>query len=148
MGKLEELETSPEAALPDAVLSEPDAPARARTLAAELCAHCETTLPRTGSLALMTAVLEEAIRSCFSTTPQVRSEAEAWLTSGQRRSIFSYLVICETLGLEPDATRRAIRQLVGAGASRKSVRRTRSHLRRHALSSEGIGRRGVNRTRR
>jgi hypothetical protein len=148
MGKLEELEASPETALPDPALNEPEAPTRARTLAVDLGAHGETTLPRTGALALMTAVLEEAIRSCFSTTPQVRAEAEAWLSSGQRRSIFSYLVICETLGLEADATRRAIRRLIGAGASGKPVRRTRSHLRHHALSSGGVGRRGVNRTRR
>jgi hypothetical protein len=151
MGKIEELETSPEVALPDRALAEPDlVPSnRSRSFAAEISTASDAAVPRTGAVALMTAVLEEAIRSCFSHTPQIRADAEAWLTSGQRRSIFSYLVICETLGLDPQATRRAILRLVGTGTSRKSVRRTRTHIRNPILTSAAsVSRRGTNRVRR
>jgi len=91
--------------------------------------------PRTGAVALMMAVLEEAIRSCFSATPQVRAEAEAWLTSGQGRSIFSYLAICETLGLNAEATRAAIKRLMAMGSGRKPIRRTRTNVRHSLLAS-------------
>ena len=92
--------------------------------------------PRTGAVALMTAVLEEAIRSCFSSGPQIRAEAEAWLMSGQRKSVFSFLTICESLGLDPLATRRAIRRLAYNGARRRQVRRARMNVRRATSLSE------------
>lgn len=91
--------------------------------------------PRTGAVALMTAVLEEAIRSCFSATPQIRAEAESWLTSGQSRSIFSYLAICETLGLNAEATRAAIKRLMAMGSGRKPIRRTRMNVKHSLLAS-------------
>jgi hypothetical protein len=94
-------------------------------------------LPRTGTVALMTAVLEEAIRSCLSRTPRVRAEAEAWLKSGQRHSIFSFLTICEILGLEPLATREAILHLISGRAGRRT-RRARSNVRGALVSAESM----------
>jgi len=63
----------------------------------------------TGTKALMLAVLEEGIRNCCGPAGRLRAEAEDWVRS-TRRAPFSFLVICETLGLEPDAVRRALIQ--------------------------------------
>jgi hypothetical protein len=62
-----------------------------------------------GTKALMLAVLEEGIRNCCGRPGRLRTEAEDWVRS-TRRAPFSFLVICETLGLEPDAVRRALAQ--------------------------------------
>src|SRR4030095_9569014 len=59
------------------------------------------TAPYTGTKALMLAVLEDAIRSYLSTELRGRSEAEGWGSSRQRGSVFWFIVVCETLGLEP-----------------------------------------------
>lgn len=137
MSGTDTFDKSPDDALPEFSVIETDINGLERPgfLATGLISEGSTALPRTGAVALMTAVLEEAIRSCFSSTPQIRAEAEAWLTSGQRRSIFSYLAICETLGLDADATRQAITRLVALGVSRKSVRRTRMNVRHSLVSS-------------
>ena len=63
-----------------------------------------------GTKALMLAVLEEGIRNYCGPLGRVRTEAEAWVRSN-RRSAFSFTLICETLGLEPDAVRRALPRL-------------------------------------
>ena len=135
--------------LPDEALPEPSAIeadvvglARPGSLTFAFSSTNSAAPPRTGAVALMTAVLEEAIRSCFSATPQVRAEAEAWLTSGQRRSIFSYLAICETLGLNSDATRAAIKRLMAMGSGRKPIRRTRMNVKHSLLASRRKRRRG------
>lgn len=64
----------------------------------------------TGTKALMVAVLENGLRTCCGPAGQLRTEAEDWVRSN-RRSAFSFTVICETLALEPDAVRRALRRL-------------------------------------
>ena len=58
--------------------------------------------------ALMLAVLEEAIHSLRSPDSLARAEAELWMTSRERRYVFSFAVICEALGLEPSAVRRSV----------------------------------------
>ena len=63
----------------------------------------------TGTKALMMAVLEDAIRDYRGGTGRQRIEAEEWVRSDQR-GVFSFVVICETLGLEPVAVRRALAQ--------------------------------------
>jgi len=65
----------------------------------------------TGTKALMMAVLENGFRSYFSPKVRIRAEAERWIKNVQGRSPFSFTVVCETLGLEPDAVRTALRRL-------------------------------------
>jgi len=69
------------------------------------------TAEYTGTKALMLAVLENGFRSYFSPKVRIRAEAERWVRSPQGRSPFSFTVVCETLGLEPDAVRSALRRL-------------------------------------
>lgn len=85
----------------------------------------ETRAPvYTGTKALMLAVLEEAIQSFLSEEPQRRDEAELWVSS-RRRSVFSFLVVCETLGLEPSAVRRALHRLRAHQVPPKALTRSR-----------------------
>jgi hypothetical protein len=69
-------------------------------------------LPWSGIRALMLAVLENAVHNLKSRKSIVRAEAEHWITSRERRYVFSFAVICETLGLEPSAVRRSVIGLV------------------------------------
>ncbi len=82
-----------------------------------------------GIRALMLAVLAEGIRSYSNATGRTRQEAEDWIWAYDRRSPFCFTVICEVLGLEPSAVRKAIERL------RPGVRRIRPNagLGRHAL---------------
>ena len=65
----------------------------------------------TGIKALMVAMLQDAIECYLRPSGRTRVEAEYWITSPSRRPTFSFCVVCETLGLDPDAVRRAIRRL-------------------------------------
>ena len=60
-----------------------------------------------GTRALMLAVLEEAIRSYCGPPGAVRAQAEAWVRSPST-SAFSFVTVCEILGLEPEAVRRVL----------------------------------------
>jgi hypothetical protein len=64
--------------------------------------------PWSGTRALMLAVLEEAIHSMRSADPRARAQAELWMTSRERRYIFSFAAICEAFGFEPSAVRRSV----------------------------------------
>jgi hypothetical protein len=86
--------------------------------------------PYTGTKALMLAVLEDAIRSYLSSEPRTRSEAEGWVVSRQRRSVFSFIVVCETLGLEPKAVRAALRRLRAQQITPDHIPRSRPNARR------------------
>ena len=83
-----------------------------------------------GTKALMLAVLEEGIRNYCGPPGRVRMEAEAWVKSN-RRSAFSFTVICEMLGFEPDAVRSALPRL------QKQSRRRLGRLRPNARRSPG-----------
>jgi hypothetical protein len=91
--------------------------------------------PRTseymGTKALMLAVLEEGIRDYCGRPARLRTEAESWVRSN-RRSAFSFVVTCETLGLEPDAVRQALGRLKSQSAL--PPRRVRPHARRTSKS--------------
>jgi hypothetical protein len=86
----------------------------------------------TGTKALMLAILEDGIRSYLSPVGRLRNEAEYWVHSTLQKSPFSFVVVCETLGLEPDAVRAALERLRRKkvnprrtfGRSRPNVRRT------------------------
>jgi len=67
--------------------------------------------PYTGTKALMLAVLDNGIACYFSRTPRIRAEAECWVTSNRQHSPFAFIVVCETLGLEPEAVRTALRRM-------------------------------------
>jgi hypothetical protein len=80
-----------------------------------------------GTKALMLAVLEEGIRNYCGPPGRVRTEAEAWVGSN-RRSAFSFIVICEMLDFEPDAVRAALPRL--QKQARAPLRRVRPSARR------------------
>lgn len=93
-----------------------------------------TALPQSGVKRLMLAVLEDGIRCYFSPVPRIRAEAEHWIESG-RRSAFSFEVVCDMFGLEPDAAREALRRLRGYESRPGMLRmRHRGTVRRAAVS--------------
>lgn len=85
----------------------------------------------TGTKALMLAILEDGIRSFLSPVGRIRTEAEYWVKSGRQRSPFCFTVVCETLGLEPDAVRTALERLRERNVSpRRVLGRSRPNVRR------------------
>lgn len=86
--------------------------------------------PYTGTKALMLAVLEDAIRSYLSHEARACAEAEGWVMSLQRRSVFSFVVVCETLGLEPKAVRVALRRMRVQQVGPDHIPRSRPNSRR------------------
>lgn len=94
--------------------------------------------PWSGTRALMLAVLEEAIQSSGSSVGHVRAAAERWIMSRERRYVFSFVVICETLNLEPSAVRRSIIRLLNKKrAGRRVVPRSRPYVRRAGMIQLG-----------
>ncbi len=88
----------------------------------------------TGTKALMLAVLENGFRSYFSPKVRIRAEAERWVTNAQGRAPFSFVVVCETLGLEPDAVRLALRRLRATQAptqTQPAIKRSRPNVHRY-----------------
>jgi len=86
--------------------------------------------PWGGIRALMLAVLEEAIHSLRVPDSVARAEAELWMGSQERRYVFSFAVICETLGLDPSAARRSVMGLLDKKATRgRLLRRSRPNAR-------------------
>lgn len=65
-----------------------------------------------GIKALMLAMLEDAIHCLSSSQILVRTKAEYWIASREHHYVFSFAVICETLGLEPSRVRRSVMGLV------------------------------------
>jgi len=84
----------------------------------------------TGTKALMLAVLEDGIRSYLSGSTLIADEAEQWVRSPRNLSPFSFVVVCETLGLDPDAVRTRVRQMKQLQISaRKAIPRARHNVR-------------------
>ena len=73
-------------------------------------------LPQDGERRLMLAVLIDAVRALSlheSPTPHLRTHKEllkdrAWFLSEDRNRVFSFLNICDSLGLNPDYLRRCV----------------------------------------
>ena len=87
----------------------------------------------TGIRGLMVAILEDAIRSFFSPVARLRREAEYWVASRTQRSPFSFTVVCETLGFEPEAVAAALLRMRADGESApRAIRRSRPNVRRTA----------------
>ena len=103
-----------------------------------LCAGESGSGDLTGTKALLLAVLEDGIRSYLSPIEELQREAEDWVTSRHRRSPFAFVVICETLGLEPTAVRRAIRGMRDSHVDpQRAFGRNRPNVRRaHRLSTQ------------
>lgn len=90
--------------------------------------------PHTGTKALMLAVLEDGIRCYLSNKRRLQREAEMWMYCS-RRLVFSFDVLCETFGLDPNATRRALRQLRQGSEGFGSLRhRGRQNVRHNVIS--------------
>lgn len=90
--------------------------------------------PHTGTKALMLAVLEDGIRCYLSNKRRLQREAELWMYCS-RRLVFSFDVLCETFGLDPNATRRALRQLRQSSQGFGSLRhRGRQNVRHNVIS--------------
>ncbi len=86
--------------------------------------------PYTGIKALMLAVLDNGISSYLSSVPRIRAEAEQWVTSKRQRSPFAFSIVCETLGLEPDAVRAELRRWRDSGISpARAIARRRPNAR-------------------
>jgi hypothetical protein len=94
-----------------------------------------------GVKALLLAVLEDGIRSYLSAVPDVRAEAEYWVTSSRTRSPFAFVVICETLGLEPTAVRTALARMRSQRVDgARTIGRTRPNVRRaHRVTQRQAG---------
>jgi hypothetical protein len=89
------------------------------------------TGPFAGVPALMLAILEEAIRAYLGPVASCAEEAALWMADARRQWVFSFTVVCETLGLEPAAVRAAVRRMrqhrrpardFGRGRSRPNTR--------------------------
>jgi hypothetical protein len=84
----------------------------------------------TGTKALMLAVLEDGIRSYLGGSKIIANEAEFWIHSPRRQSPFSFVVVCEMLGLDPDAVRKTLRRMKSENVSaRKALPRARHNVR-------------------
>lgn len=83
-----------------------------------------------GIRALMLAVLDDAMQSLSSSESLDRAAAEHWIASSEHRYVFSFVVICETLGLVPSAVRRSVIDLLRKKRPRKRLlRRSRPNVR-------------------
>ena len=100
----------------------------------------ESATSRTGEQRLMAAVLEDAIALHFKRIPpgtakqrpkfqQDKREAEHWLRSNDRASVFSFLQICEALDLDPQSLRRGLRMLHEQAVTDGHHPRTWTHIR-------------------
>ncbi len=85
--------------------------------------------PFSGTKALMLAILEDAIRTFLGTEQRAFEEAESWIFGRHQRSVFSFVVVCETLGLEPKAVRVALRRMNRNGEAAALLPRSRPNAR-------------------
>jgi hypothetical protein len=84
-----------------------------------------------GCKALMLAVLEEGVRTYLYTKGRGREEAEFWIHSRGHRSLFAFNVVCENLGLDPEAARLALKEMKAQlGTVAKPVLRSRPNVSR------------------
>jgi len=84
----------------------------------------------TGTKALMLAVLEDGIRSYLGGSRLIAQDADYWIHSPKSQSPFSFVVVCEMLGLDPDAVRATLGKMKSANVSaRKALPRARHNVR-------------------
>jgi len=84
-----------------------------------------------GTRSLMLAVLEDAVRCFLDGGKYVSEEARNWIYSNRRSWPFAFVVVCETLRLEPSAVRRMLAQMKAKKVhSRQTIPRARKNVRR------------------
>ncbi len=84
----------------------------------------------TGTKALMLAVLEDGIRSYLGGARTIAQDAEYWIYTHRRQSPFSFVVVCEILGLDADAVRKTLKRMKDDHVSpRKAFPRARHNVR-------------------
>ena len=84
----------------------------------------------TGTRALMLAVLEDAIRCYLDGGKTSVEESQSWIFSNWRGWPFAFVVVCETLGLDPSAVRKTLRKMKQARIrSREAIPRARKNVR-------------------
>lgn len=91
-----------------------------------------------GTKALMCAVLEGSIREFLGPNPRHRAQAEAWFRANGYTP-FSFPSVCDVLGLEPDAVRKALSSLRAKKVSPDVLGRNRyrGSMRRKLRASGG-----------
>lgn len=90
-------------------------------------------VPHTGIKALMLAVLEDGIRCYLGNKKRLQREAEMWMYCS-RRLVFSFNVLCETFGLDPNATRQALRRMRKEAEGLNLRHRGRQNVRHNVIS--------------
>lgn len=86
--------------------------------------------PVTGTRALMLAVLEDAIRCYLDGRGRLCEEAERWIKANWRSSPFSFVIVCETLRLDPGAVRTMLERIKATKiSSRTAIPRARRNVR-------------------
>ncbi len=91
---------------------------------------CVGSANTAGIRALMLAVFEDGLRSFLSRSRLLAAEAEYWVFSPSRQSPFSFLVLCDVFGLDPEALRRKLSMLRTQGLSpRDLIPRVRNNVR-------------------
>jgi hypothetical protein len=85
--------------------------------------------PVTGIKALMLAILQDGIQAYLGRQARARTEAEVWIMS-RRRTVFSFVTVCECLGLEPEWVRVILLRLRERNVSPRTVGRLRPNVRR------------------
>ena len=97
-----------------------------------------TVSEHTGTKALMLAILEDGLRALLDPSVRVSEEAARWMASRRDNWVFSFPSVCETLGLDPDAVRRAAQRMKGQNVSaRQVIGRSRPNSRRFGRVSVG-----------
>ena len=107
---------------------------------------------------LMLAILEDALR-CLQKHADAKSgarrlmywEAERWLCSEGGNALFSFTMVCETLGIEPEYLRSGLlqwREMQPRGDTGQRVARRSPVVRNGSIVSENPGRERRGRTRR
>jgi hypothetical protein len=113
-------------------------PARSDATLLPLSAAADDEMRRTrlhGINQLMLAILEDAMRTYLGPPTRAQAEAALWIGETSDRGVFSFQVVCETLGLQPDAVRAAMqrrRRDLGPTPLFDRLARSRPNGRRHA----------------
>jgi hypothetical protein len=83
----------------------------------------------TGTKALMLAVLEDAVRAYLGSSRLLAQEAECWIRSARRESPFAFVVVCETLGLDPTAVGKTLQHMKSQNIPQRALPRSRHNVR-------------------
>jgi hypothetical protein len=97
-----------------------------------ICGGETRAAPISGMRALMLAILQDGIQAYLGKQARARTEAECWVLSG-RRTVFSFVTVCEALGLEPDWVLGALERLRARHVTPRAIGRLRPNVRRAGI---------------